>query len=35
LNARIRLTVPCPYCGEFHEYPANELTCPFSNNDEG
>lgn len=35
LNARIRLTVPCPYCGEFHEYPANELACPFSKNDEG
>jgi hypothetical protein len=30
LNARIRLTVPCPYCGEHHEYQANELACPFS-----
>ena len=30
LDARIRLTVPCPYCGEHHEYHANELACPFS-----
>jgi len=30
LNARIRLTAPCPMCGEHHEYHANELACPFS-----
>jgi hypothetical protein len=30
LNARIQLTAPCPYCGERHEYHANELACPFS-----
>jgi len=32
LNARIRLTAPCPFCGEYHEYHANELLCPFSPN---
>jgi hypothetical protein len=30
LNARIRLTTPCPACGKQHEYHANELACPFS-----
>jgi hypothetical protein len=30
LNARIRLTVPCPFCGEHHVYHATELACPFS-----
>ena len=30
LDARIRLTEPCPECGEHHEYHANELACPFS-----
>jgi hypothetical protein len=30
LNARIRLTTPCPACGKHHEYHANELACPFS-----
>jgi hypothetical protein len=29
LNARIRLTAPCPLCGRYHEYHANELACPF------
>jgi hypothetical protein len=28
LDARIRLTAPCPFCGEYHEYHANELACP-------
>lgn len=32
LNARIQLTAPCPFCGEHHEYHANELACPFSEN---
>lgn len=30
LNARVQLTAPCPFCGEHHEYHANELACPFS-----
>jgi hypothetical protein len=30
LNARVRLTEPCPHCGEHHEYQAKELACPFS-----
>jgi len=32
LNARIRLTAPCPFCGVHHEYHASELACPFSAN---
>jgi hypothetical protein len=32
LNARIRLTAPCPACGECHEYHASDLACPFSAN---
>jgi len=34
LNARIRLSAPCPVCGEHHEFQANELSGPFSANDE-
>ena len=30
LDARIKLDNPCPLCGTYHEYHANELMCPFS-----
>jgi hypothetical protein len=33
LDAHIKLTAPCPFCGEYHEFHANELACPFSSND--
>ena len=29
LDARVRLTGPCPFCGKIHEYAARELVCPF------
>ena len=32
LNAWIKLTTPCPFCGERHEYHASELACTFSSN---
>jgi hypothetical protein len=34
LNACIRLTAPCPMCGEHHEYHPSELACPSSANHE-
>jgi hypothetical protein len=30
LDASIKLDNPCPFCGKFHEYHANEMMCPFS-----
>ncbi|OQX09247.1 MAG: hypothetical protein BWK76_22525 [Desulfobulbaceae bacterium A2] len=30
LDARVRLTSPCPLCGEHHAYHAAELSCPFT-----
>jgi hypothetical protein len=30
LDAKVRLTKPCPHCGETHTFQANTLTCPFS-----
>jgi hypothetical protein len=35
LDARVRLGRPCPYCGAIHEYPADELACPFAGRREG
>jgi hypothetical protein len=32
LDARVRLTAPCPFCGELHEYDATDLACPFGGN---
>ncbi|OQX20017.1 MAG: hypothetical protein BWK76_02840 [Desulfobulbaceae bacterium A2] len=29
LDASVRLTSPCPLCGELHCYRAAELSCPF------
>ena len=29
LDAKVRLTSPCPLCGDHHEYEAAELSCPF------
>jgi hypothetical protein len=29
LDARVRLSAPCPVCGKMHEFAANELVCPF------
>jgi len=29
LDAKVRLTDPCPCCGEYHEYEAAQLCCPF------
>jgi hypothetical protein len=30
LDARIKLDNPCPFCGKYHEFHANEMMCPFS-----
>ena len=30
LDAKVKLTEVCPFCGDFHEYHANQLSCPFS-----
>ena len=30
LDMHIRLSDPCPFCGEFHSYAADELGCPLS-----
>lgn len=30
LDARGKLTSPCPFCGEAHDYAAHELACPFA-----
>jgi hypothetical protein len=35
LDARVRLGRHCPYCGAIHEYPADELACPFGGGLEG
>ena len=29
LDARVRVDIPCPFCGEHHIYRADELVCPF------
>jgi hypothetical protein len=29
LDARVKLTAPCPLCGQYHEYAARDLACPF------
>ena len=30
LDAKVRLSAPCPFCGEYHEYEASQLCCPFA-----
>lgn len=30
LDARVKLNDPCPFCGKYHTYQANELACPFT-----
>jgi predicted RNA-binding Zn-ribbon protein involved in translation (DUF1610 family) len=30
LDAKVALTVPCPFCGEKHVYQVSELACPFN-----
>jgi len=30
LDAKIEWASPCPYCGKYHVFHVNELTCPFS-----
>jgi len=34
LDARVKLDTPCPLCGQYHEYHANEIMCPFSGSHE-
>lgn len=29
LDAKVRLTEPCPLCGRLHVYRAADLSCPF------
>jgi hypothetical protein len=29
LDAKVRLDIPCPLCGEQHIYSADEMLCPF------
>ncbi len=29
LDAKVALTEACPFCGQNHVYPADELACPF------
>ena len=29
LKATVLLNTPCPFCGERHEYRAEDLACPF------
>lgn len=33
LDARVKLTAACPFCGELHDYAAQELACPFAGSD--
>ncbi|MDY6990452.1 MAG: hypothetical protein SWQ30_20615 [Thermodesulfobacteriota bacterium] len=28
-DAKVELTVACPFCGNRHVYPASEVACPF------
>jgi hypothetical protein len=30
LDAKVALNESCPYCGEKHVFHANELSCPFT-----
>jgi len=30
LDAQVRVTEPCPFCGVKHAYHASELSCPFA-----
>ncbi len=32
-DARVKSTSPCPFCGEAHDYAAQELACPFAGSD--
>lgn len=29
LDAKVKLNIQCPFCGEQHVYQASELSCPF------
>jgi len=29
-DAKIELTIACPFCGKGHAYAASELACPFT-----
>ncbi len=29
LDAKVRVDIPCPFCGAQHVYSADELACPF------
>ena len=31
LDAKVKLSEPCPYCGEIHTFYAKDLVCPFNN----
>lgn len=33
LDARVKLSDPCPFCGDRHVYHASELACPFNGTD--
>lgn len=33
LDARVKLSDPCPFCGDLHVFHANELSCPFNGMD--
>ncbi|MDY6951733.1 MAG: hypothetical protein SWE60_09485 [Thermodesulfobacteriota bacterium] len=28
-DAKVELTVACPFCGKRHVYPASKVACPF------
>ncbi len=30
LDAKVALSLPCPFCGKKHIFHASELTCPFT-----
>lgn len=30
LDMQVQLSTPCPFCGELHIYPADELPCPLA-----
>ena len=30
LDAKLKLTRPCPFCGKHHIFRASEMACPFT-----